>query len=574
MGSEASRLAREDIRRGPHEVAAKLQARAADPNKCLLFSEDCGPLPRGSKVTPLGYAILSGDIALLDVLLIHGADPNKRVGLPHRFNFTPLQLAAALGQAETVRRLLTTGCVDANAKLQMKTGTTSPPNEPQPTSQPTAALRPQQGVLVPSDFTYTRAGDTALHMAVDCHPEDGGCEVIHTLIDYRGTDLNARSQKQRTPLYKACRGRHHMMASLLASHLRCDVNAGGPIFAAIAAESPSLVQLLVNAGADVRASVVNERGRTPLRYAMTRSSLFFTSRADVIQKLIRAGAEVEPGMLDHARQNNWQRVARVLQETRAEPGRPMPSAPPVRAVRASAVSGPPPPPPPQSTLSRARPAAAAELQRALDEATAASPRARSSASAPSLRPSEAPVSPSRGGQGGAPAADGEEDAVGGRPPRVHPAAAFLAGGVAKKLMGRGFWPVAILAAAVLYGRHLASEVAQGGFERTRERLPERARQRTAAAAAPATQAAGASSAGAAAGAGSSCGGGGGGEAHEQEGMCCICMCSKATRGFLHGDVVHVCVCEDCEEELQRRGQLKGCPICRKPFRAVLKAVTT
>ncbi|KAG2497453.1 hypothetical protein HYH03_004608 [Edaphochlamys debaryana] len=600
MGNKSSALTRTDILDGTQAVATKLQARAADPNKCLVFSEDCGPLPRGSKVTPLGYAILSGDIALLDVLLSHGADPNTRVGIPHRFDFTPLQLAAALGQARTTQRLLATGTVDPNARLQLQNGYMSSLYSPQPTSQPTAARRPQPGVLVPSDFTYTREGDTALHMAIDCHPGVDGLEVVRALVGFTQTNLNAYSSKQRTPLFKACRGRHEAAASLLASHPRCDVNAGGPIFAAIAAESPTLVQLLVNAGADVSRSVVNDSLQTPLRCAMTRSSLFFTSRADVVQILIRAGAEVEPGMLQRAGVRRWYRVARVLERALASaakanaghaahgsssqsqaaaataaaaagPSRPaalvtriairfrtaarpsggaaggsndnvdgkaygsgcqksvQPSAPPLADCGGvdSLPSAPPLPGP-------SRAATATERQRSLVD----TPRQAAASSPDTAAPTHL---------GSREEAAGDQRRAAGSPlPLECPAIALVAGALARKLLGRGVWPVVLVTAAVLYGRQLASRTVEHG--RTRERLQLRA-------VPPAVGGTAAAATGGSAG------------------VCAVCLENKATQGFVHGDVVHVCVCEGCEAELRRRRQLRGCPICRKPFSAVLRAAT-
>ncbi|KAG2497452.1 hypothetical protein HYH03_004607 [Edaphochlamys debaryana] len=399
MGAEVS-LALADIHRGPHAVAAKLQARAADPNKRLQFSEDCGPLPRGSKVTPLGYAILSGDIPLLEVLLSHGADPNKRVGLPHRFDFTPLQLAAALGQADTVRLLLATGCVDANAKLQLKTGTTNPPHVP-PNLGSGVDTR-----LIPVHLHRTRPGDTALHIAIDCGGRFSNGLVASALASHPGTDLNAPNARSRTPLYKACKRRCEEVVALLASHPRCDVGAGGPIFAAIAVEDPVLVQLLVNAGASATApGTVSDQRHTPLRATMSRASVFFTTRAEIVRILRDAGAVVEPDMILQAQNSNWTRVLAALQAPSPSRSR----GPAAATARAGAGPAEITPPGPVAAAEAAAAAAAAASAAAARDAQSWSAalrrRFRSSGSrSESANPAAPPAAPAPALPAPAPAA--------------------------------------------------------------------------------------------------------------------------------------------------------------------------
>ncbi len=78
------------------------------------------------------------------------------------------------------------------------------------------------------------------------------------------------------------------------------------------------------------------------------------------------------------------------------------------------------------------------------------------------------------------------------------------------------------------------------------------------------------------------GGGGGGHGrgvvHEDEerggldGLCCVCMSSRAVLGFVHGDVVHCCLCAECEAELRRRGRLDSCLICKQGPAVVARVV--
>ncbi|KXZ43608.1 hypothetical protein GPECTOR_85g338 [Gonium pectorale] len=59
-----------------------------------------------------------------------------------------------------------------------------------------------------------------------------------------------------------------------------------------------------------------------------------------------------------------------------------------------------------------------------------------------------------------------------------------------------------------------------------------------------------------------------------DGQCCVCMASAAVVGFVHADVVHCCMCADCEGEMRRRRQLGSCLICKRPALSVTKVVAT
>ncbi|PNH11183.1 hypothetical protein TSOC_002025 [Tetrabaena socialis] len=73
----------------------------------------------------------------------------------------------------------------------------------------------------------------------------------------------------------------------------------------------------------------------------------------------------------------------------------------------------------------------------------------------------------------------------------------------------------------------------------------------------------------------SAGGGAGGEARGGlDGLCCVCMDRRAVAGFMHADVVHCCLCGECEGEMRRRGGLARCLMCKRPAAAVCRVIAT
>ena len=118
----------------------------------------------GVPYTPLTTAVRTTGICddetyrrclrLIDLLLSHGADPNRRATLGR---MTPLHMAAILAKVEAVRALL-----DAGGRLDLLDG----------------------------------LGCTPLHGAVK---DDGGLEVVKLLVS-RGAPVNAADGRGRTPL--------------------------------------------------------------------------------------------------------------------------------------------------------------------------------------------------------------------------------------------------------------------------------------------------------------------------------------------------------------------------------------
>ncbi|PNH09856.1 Serine/threonine-protein phosphatase 6 regulatory ankyrin repeat subunit C [Tetrabaena socialis] len=506
MGNTVS-LSAPDLRSGAQAVAARLAARAADPDKRLRFTdEDVGPLARGCPTTPLGYALLADDLPLLDVLLEGGADPSKPVGLPHRFNLLPLHLAAALGRAEAVGLLLAHGA-KPNTPLRYAL---FPPLSPAATTSP-----PSGSWSVLDDLHYLQEGDRPLHLAAAARDGGSRAATLQVLLSRTATNVNARNARNHTPLYKACRRRASACVTLLAAHPRVDVNARPwpPLFAAIHQGRPELVRVLLQAGAKADGSVRNGRGQTPLQYAVYRVSLTFVNRAEIVSLLVGAGAVVETAMLEHAEEYRWPRVHAALgaQEALSHPSSPLSSVPRVVSIALySILAG--------ITAGGWGPhtKAAAVLAVALDQAMAILggwlPQTPFVSTMPGLTTIAMTVA----------------------------LVNALAGGSSSVSLA----PLA----AVMAARFIMREV---GYVATG--LQELV------AVVPMPAARDDASVGGALG-GSS--GGNDGASGGPGEMCCVCMASRAVFGFAHvGAPVHCCLCAGCEAELRRRRGLARCLFC-------------
>ncbi|KAG2431003.1 hypothetical protein HYH02_013533 [Chlamydomonas schloesseri] len=72
----------------------------------------------------------------------------------------------------------------------------------------------------------------------------------------------------------------------------------------------------------------------------------------------------------------------------------------------------------------------------------------------------------------------------------------------------------------------------------------------------------------------------GGDAGGLGGECCVCMSTKAVLGFVHGGVVHNCICASCMREMEQRygsgagSRSRRCPICKAHAQAVVRVVST
>ena len=94
-----------------------------------------------------------------------------------------------------------------------------------------------------------------------------------------------------------------------------DKNGNGPLFSAAGQSDPTVVDLLLKAGAKIDQE--NRQGMTPLMEAAR------TGQLDVLQRLIKAGAQLDRldftgrGALDWARDGRNPRVTAALQQAGA-----------------------------------------------------------------------------------------------------------------------------------------------------------------------------------------------------------------------------------------------------------------
>jgi ankyrin repeat protein len=227
----------------------------ADPN---LSGETLG--------TPLYAAVFNGAIDAAKVLVWNGANLEARW-----LGSTALHLAALRNDTKMVRLLVEAGAeVDAIDDQGLN-------------ALHIAALVANVGMLrflrAAGSWPDTpdKLGQTALHFAV----MTGMVPVVKEVLSWRGIDVSARSNELMTPLHiAAARG-----------------------FLKIA-------ELLIEAGADVNAVMVDQYGAstTVLRAAVT------NNRPEVVGLLLRVGAEVDPSgaLLKEAAGYNCRGAIKVL----------------------------------------------------------------------------------------------------------------------------------------------------------------------------------------------------------------------------------------------------------------------
>lgn len=169
--------------------------------------------------TPLYTAAKQGNVAIMQALIMHGADIEKE----SRTDGTPLCAAAEAGEAAAVELLI---CHGANIHVKAKD-----------------------------------SGCTPLHYGA------GHWETAKILIE-AGADVHVRDDQSRTPLHKACRSKDGDAAKLLIAHgSEVDVNAKSkyklrtPLHEAYLAKNKGTIALLIAHGADVKAC--DKEGWTP-----------------------------------------------------------------------------------------------------------------------------------------------------------------------------------------------------------------------------------------------------------------------------------------------------------------------
>lgn len=172
-------------------------------------------LPWGpDQETPLHVAARRWDVAMVDLLLAHGADPHRR----RQDGRTPHALAALNGQPQIEARLLAVGARDelsavdrfvaACARGDRDTASAMRAQQPDPATQ-----------LLPDHHRL-------LHRAA----EAGHDRVIETMLAC-GFDVDARDGDGTTPLHRAAMAGHAAATGALIAG-GADVNALDPTFAA------------------------------------------------------------------------------------------------------------------------------------------------------------------------------------------------------------------------------------------------------------------------------------------------------------------------------------------------------
>ena len=153
--------------------------------------------------------------------------------------------------------------------------------EAQESSAPSKAAQPVERVAeaAKTEPPTAKAPDISIHDAASA----GNIEAVQQHLA-AGTDVNAKDNRGRTPLYRAT---NKEIAELLIAS-GADVNAkdvagGTPLHAAIGLGHKETVELLINKGSDVNAKVVSGplQGSTPLDWAI---NFNHTETTDLLRK--------------------------------------------------------------------------------------------------------------------------------------------------------------------------------------------------------------------------------------------------------------------------------------------------
>jgi ankyrin repeat protein len=134
----------------------------------------------------------------------------------------------------------------------------------------------------------TPGGDTPLHMAAINGPVNGRVEMVKTLVQELGVDIELKSARGSTALHAAAdMGLAEMVTVLLQLGADKEATKGGgtPLVEAAVGGYLETVKVLVEAGAHLEARCPG--GSTALHFAAC------AGKAEIIRVLVEAGAELE-----------------------------------------------------------------------------------------------------------------------------------------------------------------------------------------------------------------------------------------------------------------------------------------
>ncbi|KAF5125128.1 Ankyrin repeat domain-containing protein 50 [Metarhizium anisopliae] len=224
--------------------------------------------------TPMSYAAESGHVAVVKLLLDHGADAN--------FNYkfgseSPLFYAAAGGHLSTVKLLLDNGA-DANKDDLSRTLEYAACRG----CPAIAKLLLDKGAKVDSK---DEKGETPLWRAVI----EGHKAVVELLLG-KGANIELKNNFEQTPLMAAARSGNASLVMLLlekgANIESKDINERTPLMVATIFRNASTVMVLLEKGADINSKDGNSR-----------TSLWLASKkpdAAIVKLLLEKGAHVDP----------------------------------------------------------------------------------------------------------------------------------------------------------------------------------------------------------------------------------------------------------------------------------------
>ena len=224
----------------PDGASALVVATHSGHGALARFLLEQGANPNAAEVgyTALHAAALTGDLELVEALLVHGARPDAQVTLAtkvtrngqvlmlgeHLLGATPFALAAKFTEVEIMRTLAAAG---ADARLPLKNGWTplmlaasaswrfavwdrrdralakAPAFQAEMYDEPGTLAAVTLAVESGADVNAVDAdGNTALH-----HVVDKGFDTVVEFLAARGVDLDARNSRRQTALAIVARGR-------------------------------------------------------------------------------------------------------------------------------------------------------------------------------------------------------------------------------------------------------------------------------------------------------------------------------------------------------------------------------